>query len=230
MRKLLILATFFFASCAHAQVMQQAIVNTPKPSGGSSSTIAYVTSASNDGGGTSYAITISISAGDVVVVAATDDESTVSSISGCGTFTSLISSSNTEEMWGTLSASACSTLTVNWAATNHGAASVWVGTCSPGPCHFGNTATNSGTTAAMTVSNTLTYANDFMVSGFDNTNTGGTCTSSTGNVRQCAYNNNQSSRTTTLMDNTSSSTGSLTTATTTVAAQWYAGSVEIENH
>lgn len=91
MQKLLIVVAFLFASCAHAQVMQQAIVNTPKPAS-TGGTFAVVNEAAdrcayannlNCSGSTLTMTVPSTGSGHELVLFYTDSSTqTISSVSG----------------------------------------------------------------------------------------------------------------------------------------------------
>lgn len=118
MRKLLILLAFLFASCAHAQVMQQAIVNIPPPSTGGTFAVAnYVADRcvwANDltCSGTSLVLTVPSTGADHELVLFYSDGSaqTISSVSGgcSGSWTVQSSAHVTSGPVGSVNAATCS--------------------------------------------------------------------------------------------------------------------------
>lgn len=199
----------------------------------------YVNENHTDNAGvTSLTITMTINAGDTVIVFANSTHSpatTVSSVtdSGGSTYakkgsTSVlpINANYVTECWAVLSATASTSITVNFAASSNAGISVIRYT---GVNAFGNT-TTAGATGATTHTCTLTMqdANNVIVSG--GLQSSATATATVGTLALNNFSNNQGSFTITDMTNTAATSGSLSTTWTSASNNWCAVAVELRSN
>jgi hypothetical protein len=177
---------------------------------------------------TTLQVTLTINAGETVVVIVSEALSTVSSITDTGgsSYTKMVDAvgDRETEIWTTLSAKASSAVTVNMNASANFNVDVLRYS---GVSAFGRSATNSGNDTGPNISLATQGVNSLVVAGFGHDDPG-TCSSFSGTARLSCWAYNQGSQYQTTVDKTAASPSSVSISfTTSNSTNWQAAALEL---